>query len=417
MKLSGRFAPLRANTLSLIAVLAATLVVGEMATDMFLSSLPTLAFVFDATTSRVQLTLSVYLLGFAIAQLIYGPVSDRFGRRIPLLAGTGLFVVATIGVALSTSIEMLIVFRFVQSLGGAAGYVIALAIVRDMHDGDIAASMLARLGTVIGIAPAIAPVIGGYLLVWFGWQANFVFLAAWGVFVMVLFALLIQESNRHPDPHALRPVKIVRNYGLLLRNRTYLGYSLTLVFAFSTFFAFLSGAPFVFIEVLGVAPQNFAYLITIQVVGFVAGTTLADRLTKRVGIDRLLEIAVLLAAFGGITTGLLPWLGIESVVGIIAPMVVFAFAIGFIFPLGTAGAIGPFPHMAGTAAALLGFLESAAGAAFGALVGVLHDGTVIPMTSVMGLTASLSLAVFLMLLWRRPTENVDAELAESGSDV
>lgn len=417
MNLSGRFAPLRANTLSLIAVLAATLVVGEMATNMFLSSLPTLASVFDATTSRVQLTLSVYLIGFAIAQLVYGPVSDRFGRRIPLLAGTGLFVVATIGVALSTSIEMLIVFRFVQALGGAAGYVIALAIVRDMHDRDIAASMLARLGTVIGISPAIAPVIGGYLLVWFGWQANFVFLAAWGVFVMVLFGLLIQESNRHPDPHALRPVKIIRNYGLLLRNRTYLGYSLTLVFAFSTFFAFLSGAPFVFIEVLGVAPQNFAWLITIQVVGFVAGTTLADRLTKRIGIERLLEMAVLLAAFGGITTGLLPWLGISSVVGIIAPMVVFAFAIGFIFPLGTAGAIGPFPHMAGSAAALLGFLESAAGAAFGALVGVLHDGSVIPMTSVMGLTASLSLAVFLLLLWRRPTENVDAEMAESRSDV
>ena len=417
MTLTGRFAPLRANTLSLIAVLAATLVVGEMATDMILSSLPTLAFFFDATTSRVQLTLSVYLFGFALAQLVYGPLSDRFGRRIPLLIGTGLFVLATIGAALSTSIEMLILFRFIQSLGGAAGYVIALAIIRDMHDRDMAAPMLARMGTVIGIAPAIAPVIGGYLLVWFGWQANFVFLAAWAVLVMVLFALLIEESNRHPDPHALRPVQIVRNFRSLVRNRVYLGYTLTMVFAFSTFFAFISGAPFVFIEVLGVAPQNFAWLITVQVVGFVAGTTLSERLTRRVGIDRLFELAVLMAAFGGITTGLLPWLGIASVVGIIAPMVVFAFAMGFIFPLGTAGAIGPFPHMAGAAAALLGFLQSAAGAAFGALVGLLHDGSVIPMTSVMGLTTSLSLAVFLMLLWRRPTETVDAPVAEARSDV
>lgn len=417
MNLSGRFAPLRANTISLIAVLAGVLVVGEMATDMFLSSLPTLAFVFDATTSRVQLTLSVYLLGFALAQLFYGPLSDRFGRRIPLLAGTGLFVVATIGAALSTSIEMLIVFRFVQSLGGAAGYVIPLAIIRDMHDRDMAASMLARMGTVIGISPAIAPVIGGYLLVWLGWQANFVFLAAWGVFAMVLFALLIEESNRHPDPHALRPLRIVSNFGHLARNRTYLGYTLTMVFAFGTFFAFISGAPFVFIEVLGVAPQNFAWLITVQVVGFVAGTTLVGRLTRRFGIDRLFEMAVLMAALGGITTGLLPWLGISSVFGIIAPMVLFAFAMGFIFPLGTAGAIGPFPHMAGAAAALLGFLQSAVGAAFGVLVGVLHDGTVIPMTSVMGLATSLSLAVFLMLLWRRPDENVGAVVAEARSDV
>ena len=417
MKLSGRFTPLRANTLSLIAVLAGTLVVGEMATDMFLSSLPTLAFYFDATTSRVQLTLSIYLLGFALAQLFFGPISDRFGRRIPLLAGTALFFVATIGAALSTSIEMLILFRFIQSLGGAAGYVIALAIIRDMHDRDMAASMLARMGTVIGIAPAIAPVIGGYLLVWFGWQANFVFLAAWAALMMVLFALLIEESNRHPDPHALRPVQILRNFRTLARNRTYMGFTLTMVFAFSTFFAFLSGAPFVLIEVLGVAPQNFAWLITIQVVGFVAGTSSAGRLTRRFGVDRLFEIAVVLAAFGGITTGLLPWLGIASVTGIIAPMVVFAFAIGFIFPLGTAGAIGPFPHMAGAAAALLGFLQSAAGAAFGVLVGILHDGTVVPMTSIMGLTTSLSLAVFLMLLWRRPNEDVEEVPAEAGSDV
>ncbi len=417
MNLSGRVAPLRANTLSLIAMLAAILVVGEMATDMFLSSLPTLAFFFDASTSRVQLTLSVYLIGFALAQLVYGPLSDRFGRRGPLLAGTALFVVATIGAALSTSIEMLIAFRFIQSLGGAAGYVIALAIIRDMHDRDMAASMLARMGTVIGIAPAIAPVIGGYLLVWLGWQANFVFLAVWAVLVMVLFTLFIEESNRHPDPHALRRRMIARNFGQLMRNRAYLGYSPTMVFAFATFFAFISGAPFVFIEVLGVAPQNFAWLITVQVVGFVAGTMLVDRLTRRIGMERLFEIAVLMAAFGGITTGLLPWLGVASITGIIAPMVVFAFAMGFIFPLGTAGAIGPFPHMAGAAAALLGFLQSAAGAAFGVLVGLLHDGSVIPMTSVMGLTTSLSLAVFLMLLWRRPGENVDAVVAGTASDV
>ncbi|HJN04834.1 MAG TPA: MFS transporter, partial [Alphaproteobacteria bacterium] len=157
--------PLRANTLSLLAVLAAVLVAGEMATDMFLSSLPTLTDWFNTTTSRVQLTLSVYLVGFALAQLAYGPLSDRYGRKRPLIAGTALFVAASVACAFATSIEMLIVFRFFQALGGAAGYVICLAIIRDMHDRDAAATMLARMGTIIGIAPAIAPVIGGYLLV------------------------------------------------------------------------------------------------------------------------------------------------------------------------------------------------------------------------------------------------------------
>ena len=287
MNLPGRFAPLRANSFALISMLAATLVVGEMATDIFLSSLPTLAFYFDSSTSRVQLTLSVYLFGFALAQLIYGPISDRYGRRIPLLAGTTLFVFATIGAALANSIETLIVFRFIQSLGGAAGYVISLAIIRDMHDRDRSAAMLARMGTVIGISPAIAPIIGGYLLVWFGWQANFYFLAGWAVLIMILFGFLIAESNRHPDPHALRPLHIMRNFGHLARNRTYVGYTMTMVFAFSTFFAFISGAPFVFIEVLGVEAQNFAWVITVQVVGFITGTNLYNRMRRRFGNDRV----------------------------------------------------------------------------------------------------------------------------------
>ena len=397
--------PLRANTLSLILVLAATLAVGEAAIDMFLSSLPSLTDVFDTGASRAQLTLSVYLVGFAFAQLFYGPISDRYGRKKPLIAGTVLFVAASIACGLATSIEMLIVFRFIQSLGGAAGFVIALAIVRDMHDRDTAALMLARMGTVIGFAPGIAPIIGGYLLLWFGWRANFFVLAGWGMLVIALVALWIAESNTRLDPTATRPRQIVRNFGTLMRNRTYLGYTLTMVFAFSTFFAFISGAPFVIIEVFGVAPENFAPMtITIMVFGFVSGTLLADRLGQRYGVERVFAGAIMLSAVGGIGAAALPWLGVQSVAGVVAPLVVFSFAMGFIFPLGTAGAIGPFPHMAGAASSLLGFLESAVGASFGALVGILHNGTVFPMTLVIGATTAMSLAVYFALLWRHPAE-------------
>ncbi len=405
--------PLRANTLSLLAVLAAVLVAGEMATDMFLSSLPTLTDWFNTTTSRVQLTLSVYLVGFALAQLAYGPLSDRYGRKRPLIAGTALFVAASVACAFATSIEMLIVFRFFQALGGAASYVICLAIIRDMHDRDAAATMLARMGTIIGIAPAIAPVIGGYLLVWLGWQANFVFLTAWGLLAIVLVWVWIVETNTHPDRNAIRPLQMVKNFSTLLGNRTYIGFTFTLVFAFSTFFAFISGAPFVFIEVLEVAPENFAWLITIQVVGFISGTLLVDRLLPKWGVDRLFRWAIFLAAISGLAIALLPLLGIQTVWTIVAPMVLFAFAIGFIFPLGTAGAIGPFPHMAGAASALLGFLESAVGAGFGAAVGILHDGTVVPMTTIMGLATLLSLLVYLATLWRHEaavTGPADSEL-------
>ena len=394
--------PLRANTLSLILVLAATLAVGEAATDMFLSSLPSLTEAFGTGTSRAQLTLSVYLMGFAVAQLVYGPVSDRYGRKKPLIAGTALFVVASVAAGFATSIEMLIAFRFIQSLGGAAGFVIVLAIVRDMHDRDTAASMLARMGTVIGFAPGVAPILGGYLLIWFGWRANFFFLAAWGALVIVAVALWIEESNKRPDPTALRPLQILRNFRTLVRNKTYLGYTLTMVFAFATFFAFISGAPFVFIEVLGIAPQNFApFTITILVLGFVTGTLLADRFGKRFGIERVFGAAITLSAASGIVTAALPWLGIQSVAGIIAPLAFFSFAMGFIFPMGTAGAIGPFPHMAGAASSLLGFLESAVGASLGALVGVLHNGTVFPMTLVIGASTTASLVAYLALLFGR----------------
>jgi DHA1 family bicyclomycin/chloramphenicol resistance-like MFS transporter len=396
--------PLRANTLSLLAILTAILVAGEMAIDMFLSSLPTLTEWFGVGTARVQLTLSVYLVGFALAQLAYGPISDRYGRKGPLIFGMVLFVLASAACALATSIEMLIVFRFFQALGGAAGFVICLAIIRDLHDRDQAATMLARMGTVIGISPAIAPIIGGYLLIWFGWQANFYFLTLWGVLGLLLIYFFVNETNTHLDVNALKPRAVFRNFGTMLRNRTYLGFTFALVFSFSTFFAFLSGSPFVLIEVLQVAPENFAWLVPIQVVGFIAGTMLADRLMPKLGIDVLFRNAVFLAAVSGVTVGVLPYFGIHSVFGIIAPMVVFAFAMGFIFPLGTAGAIGPFPLMAGAASALLGFLESAVGASFGILVGIMHDDTVVPMTTIMGITSALALMVYLVTLWRRPAE-------------
>lgn len=397
-------AKLRAGTLPLIIVLSAVLVVGEMATDMFIAALPQLSREFSASVSTVQLTLGTYMVGFALSQLAYGPISDRFGRRVPLMLGTALFLGASLLSAQATSINMLIALRFLQSLGGAAGVTICMAIIRDMHDRDRSAIMLARLGSIIAIAPAIAPLFGGWLIETFSWRATFYALAVWAAIAIWLVWFFIPESNLNRDPRATQVMGMFRNFGTLLRNRTYVGFMLTLVCCFGTFFAFIFGAPFVFIEVFGMRESTFPLIITVQVAGFVAGTTLSERLAPRYGLDTVFRWAIVTAWMSGMVTAAFPLFGIETIVTIVAPMIVFAFAVGFIFPLGTASALGPFPMIAGTAAALLGFIQTLGGAGFGVVSGAFYDGRAIGMTSVMGVAVTLAAVVYFTLLWRRPVE-------------
>ena len=397
-------AKLRANTLPLIIVLSAVLVVGEMATDMFIAALPQLAGEFSASVSKVQLTLGAYMVGFAVAQLAYGPISDRFGRRIPLMIGTAIFIGASLLSAQATSINMLISLRFLQSLGGAAGVTICMAIIRDMHDRERSAVMLARMSSIIAIAPAIAPLLGGWLIETFSWRATFYALAVWAAIAIWLVWLFIPETNVKRDRSATQMASMFRNYNVLLRNRTYMGFMLTLLFSVGTWFTFIFGAPFVFIEVFGMRESTFPLIITVQVVGFIAGNILSERLVPRFGFETVFRWAILTAWVSGMTTAIFPLFGIETIVTIVGPMIVFAFAVGFIFPLGMASALGPFPWMAGTAAALLGFVQSFGGASFGITSGAFYDGRAVGMTSVMGVATTLGLAAYFFLLWRRPSE-------------
>jgi len=232
-------AKLRANTLSLIIVLSTVLVAGEMATDMFIAALPQLADEFSASVSTVQLTLGSYMVGFAIAQLAYGPISDRFGRRVPLMIGTAMFIGASLVSAQATSINMLISLRFLQSLGGAAGVTICMAIIRDMHDRERSAVMLARMSSIIAIAPAIAPLLGGWLIETFSWRATFYALAVWAAIAIWLVWLFIPETNVRRDRSATQMAGMFRNFNVLLRNRTYVGFMLTLLFSVGTWFTFI----------------------------------------------------------------------------------------------------------------------------------------------------------------------------------
>lgn len=392
---------LRPQSLAITLLLAALAAFPALSTDLYLPSLPELERVFHADVSQVQLTLSVFLAGYAVAQLVYGSLSDRFGRRPVLLAGISVYFVATVACAFAPSIKMLIIARFLQAFGACSAVVISRAVVRDIHGPSEAARTLAYIGSAMALAPMIGPILGGYLTVWYGWRSNFVVLAVFGGLSLLAVTLMLGETNEHKDAQALRVGRIASYFVELLRHRTYLGYVLTASMMFSGLFAFLSDSSFVLIQVLGVPVEQFGLYFAIIVLGFMAGTQISARLVMRYGIDNILRIGTGIGMVAGVVLAGLGWAGIAHVASVIGPQFFFMVGSGMVMPNGMAGAVGPFPRMAGLASAVLGFVQMGIAALVGAAVGHLHDGTVVPMTSTIGAMGCATFVIFTLLVWRR----------------
>ena len=399
---SGAAPALRPDSFALMLFLAGVVAVGPLSTDMYLPSLPDMTRIFGTEVSMVQLTLSVFIAGFAVAQLVYGPLSDRYGRLPLLLGGLGLFFVASVACAFATTIEALIALRFLQAVGACAGPVLGRAIVRDLHDRERAARMMSYLGAVMGFAPAVGPVIGGYLHGAFGWQANFIALAALGAGAWLLVRFLLRETLAHPDPQALDSRRLVTTYAAILGDREFLGYGLAGAFAFAGLFAFISGSSFVLIDVLGVASEDFGYYFGAIVVSFMAGALTSARLVARYGLDQLLARSVGVLPLAGLSMAALAWGGVASVAAVVAPMAIYMVAVGFVLPNSLAAALAPYPQKAGRASAMFGFLQMASGALAGAAVGVLHDGTPGPMAATIAVMGLCAFAAHTILVRRRP---------------
>lgn len=386
-----------ACTLS-IALLVA---LGPLATDMYLPALPGLANEFSTSAGRVQLTLSLFLAGFALAQIVYGPLSDRFGRKPVLMAGLVLFVLASIACALAQSIEVLIIARFVQALGGSAGPVLGRAMVRDIHGPRESARVLSHIGSAMALAPAFAPILGGYMSVYLGWASIFWFLTGVGLFGAGLLWLAIAETapeeHRHP-----KPVRVMlADYASLLRDGGYVGYTLTCTLAYSGLFAFLSGSSFVIIDYFGVSEQHFGLLFMLVVAGYISGTLTGGRLSRRFDFRRLvLAGSIVLLLAGAIMLGFAlnqP----RHVMSIVLPMVLFMHGVGLVMPQSMAGALADYPHMAGSASGLLGFIQMSSAGLLGIVVGHGYDGTPVAMSLAIAVTGLLSVAVYAGLLHAR----------------
>lgn len=381
-----------------VSILLTCLVgLGPLSTDMYLPSLPAMTAAFSATESQVQLTLSGFMAGFAISQLIYGPLSDRFGRKNLVLIGLFIFAAASFLCAFAPTIEALIAGRFLQALGACCGPVLGRAIVRDTREGPEAARMLGYMATAMGVLPLIAPTLGGFLQIWFGWQSNFVAMGAMGVAILTGAALLLTETNRFKNPEATKMGPMLANYRAIANVADFRAYALVITAGYTSIFCFISGSSFVLITLLGVPTEWFGLCFGAIVSGFMIGSLTGARLTKRVRPERLVIIGQLIATGAAVTGAVLALVGIETVAAVVAPMTIGMVGIGLLMPSAFSGALQPFPKMAGAASSLMGFVQMATAAVIGAGVGAFSDGTTRPMMVTIGVATVVGLVGYLAL--------------------
>ncbi|HMA57773.1 MAG TPA: multidrug effflux MFS transporter [Pseudolabrys sp.] len=360
---------LRPGTFALTALLAALSAVGPLTTDMYLPSLPDIARQLDASTAQVQLTISAYLIGFAVGQILYGPISDRHGRKPVLLGAIALYCVASLACALSNSIEMLIVARAFQALGGSGGIVLTRAIVRDIYSGAHAGRELSLIGSVMALAPVLAPILGGLIQTGFGWRATFLTLVAAGLAGSAIVWSLLPEtlSTRAAEPVSI--ASVLRSYRVVARNRAYLAYLAITSASYAGLFAWISGSAFVLQDLYGLAPFDFGVAFALGSIGYMTGSALAARLVVRVGLDGVLGLGGCACAAGGLAMVAAVALGLTSSISLVLPVAVYLAGLGMVLPQGIAGAMTPFPERAGAASSLFGFMQQGAAAVCGAMVG------------------------------------------------
>jgi DHA1 family bicyclomycin/chloramphenicol resistance-like MFS transporter len=385
----------------LLPVLAMLTAFAPLSIDMYLPSFPLLTQALATDASRVQLTLSAFLLGFSFSPLVYGPLADRFGRRPILMGAAVLYIGASALCAVASDIDHLIALRFLQALGAGAGPVIVRAIIRDLYSHEDAVRTMSLMMVIVGVIPMLAPLLGGVLLVEFGWRSIFWVLAGFGLVCIVLIQLALRESL---PPQFRRPLAFkttLGGYASLLINARYLGFVLTGSLLFAGMFAYLSGSPFVFIELFGVSERLYGVLFAVNVAGMVLTATINSRLVRRYGPRKMLRAGVVIVGLTGIA---LLFVGISGIGGlplVMASLFPLFCALSLVAPNATASALQDFPHMAGTASALAGALQFGLGALSGALVGIWHDGTPLPMMVTVGTCALASATLYLVLVVRR----------------
>jgi DHA1 family bicyclomycin/chloramphenicol resistance-like MFS transporter len=372
----------------LILVLGTLSAIGPFSTDMYLPAFTAIAGDLRTDIATVALSLTTYFIGISFGQLVYGPLLDRYGRKKPMILGLALYVVAAAGCAFALSIESLIAFRLLLALGGCVGIVGSRAMVRDLFSGSEMARVLSMLMVVFGVAPIVAPTVGGLVVTWLGWRFIFVVLSLLVMFMLFLVICFLKETRERDSSVSLMPTNVVARYCTVLKDPHFFIYTMAGAASSGGFFSYIAGSAFVYMDLLGFSPSAFGWLFGTNACGLI-GASLINRvlLTRLTGSQVLFIItatqlaAGLLLLLGG-PTGFWP----KSLVLLLVFFYIFCF--GFVIPNTTALALHPFTANAGSAAAMNGSLQMLAGGCASALVSLFHNGTMAPMVSIMtGCTA------------------------------
>ncbi len=383
----------------LILLVLAT-AIGGVSMNIFIPSMPGLVRFFATDIATVQLTLTLYLAGIAVGQLVYGPLSDHYGRRPLMLAGLGLYAASALVASLASSIDVLILGRIAQAFGGCAGMVITRAIIRDVYDRDRGASVLGYVTMAMTIAPAMAPVLGGYLDLWFSWRAGLWVLTAYGALLLLGCLFFLPETLKEPQP-TIGVGPILNSYRTLLRRPAFLGYAFGAGCSTACFFSFLAGAPYLMIEVLNRPPSDYGIWFVIVSFGYFIGNFLTGKLSRRLGVDRMVTIGAAMVLFGGIAMLVHGLILPVAPAGIFLPAMMVAMGNGVGQPNGIAGAISVDPTRAGAASGIVGFLQMALGAVGTVIIGHTLGSTLLPVGLTIAVLGTAS-ALFFWLALTRP---------------
>ena len=400
------------NQIYLILILGLLTAIGPLSIDMYLPAFPDIAKGLHTSVSSVMLSLSSFFIGISVGQLIYGPLLERFGRKKPLYFGLIIYAIAAIGCATTLSVNGLILFRLFQALGGCVGMVASRAMVRDLFEVKDNAKVFSTLMLVVAVSPIIAPTLGGYITAYLGWRYIFGMLIIVITIILIAVYFLLPESKKPDTNFSLRPSAIASSYFSIIKNPQFAIYTFTGAIAYAGLYSYISGSPYVFMVIYGVSEKYYGWIFA---GGLISASQLNNLLLKKYRSEQIIKIALYFQNTIGIILAATAILGMHQLYFTIILIMLFLCCQGFIFPNASALSMAPFAQNAGSASALMGFIQMSVGAFMSAMVSVLQNGTAIPMTAVM---ASCSISASLLYgLGKRAVINKASKILVEEEDV